>query len=119
LKFGDIIRDDELVIVCGKIEAGEGQDATLISSEVKLLRDAVPANAREVFLTFGGGRRDGQYFENIFDILSKNQGGCEVYLDLVVDGVAVRVRSEPVKIRGSYALETELRSRGCNVEWKL
>ncbi len=117
-KFGDLLKDDELITVSGKVESGEGQDLTVIISEAKLLGDAVPANAREVRLKIGTEQLERVRLEEILSILTRDQGGCDVILELSLKDAVVSILSQPVKIRGSLAMQNELASRGCSVEWR-
>src|SRR5262249_8513945 len=47
-KFADLLKDDELLIAAGKLEASEGQEATLILNDAKPLEDAKASNARSM-----------------------------------------------------------------------
>jgi hypothetical protein len=43
-----LIKNDEVLIVDGKVESAEGQEITFIVSDVRSLADAVPRNARSM-----------------------------------------------------------------------
>ena len=109
-KVGDLLKDDELITISGKVESGEGQDLTVIISDAKLLGDAVPTNAREVRLKIGNGQLERTSLEDILSVLTRNQGGCDVILELLLEDAVVSILSQPVKIRGSLTLENELAS---------
>jgi DNA polymerase-3 subunit alpha len=118
-KFGDLLKDDELVVVDGRIEGGEGQDLTLILSDVKLLSDAVPSKAREASITLPESSIDEMFMDRLFSVLSSSPGDCDVILDLTVDELRMKIKSQPLRIRGSSRLESELAGIGCKVEWNL
>jgi DNA polymerase-3 subunit alpha len=117
-KYGHIMKDDQLLVVDGKVESTEGQEITFIVSEAKLLADAVPQRARAVNIVLPDGP-DEEYLQGLLNLLSSSNGRCEVFLDLRLDAVAVQLQSQPIRVQGSYALERTLRERGCDVRWQL
>ncbi|MGB7070939.1 MAG: DNA polymerase III subunit alpha [Pyrinomonadaceae bacterium] len=117
-KFSVILADDELVVASGKIEAGDGQEVTLIVNDVKLLSDAVAINARHLSIDCGPDEPHENYFEDLFSVLSRDVGTCEVSLRFPVKGVAVKMVAQVLRIKGSGRLQKELEAKGCSVEWK-
>jgi DNA polymerase-3 subunit alpha len=118
-KYKDILKEDDLVVIGGKIEASEGQDTTLIVSDVQSLSDAMFANARGIELTIPVSTASSDYIDELFTVFSGSPGSCDVYLNLEIDGMRLKLHSQPLKVRGSRNLEAELRSRGCEVEWMI
>jgi DNA polymerase-3 subunit alpha len=119
-KYSEYLKDDELLIVEGKVESAEGHEITLIVNEVRKIADAVPLKARELAIDLPSKIVDEIYLEELFTILSKNQGKCEVLLRLDVgEGVSMQMRSQPLRIQGSSNLEKELAAKGCRVHWVL
>ena len=59
------------------------------------------------------------YLHELLSILNAASGKCEVYLDLRVDDLKIKLHSQPIRIQGSTYLETQLRNRGCDVNWIL
>ena len=119
-KYADCLKDDELLIINGKVESNEGPEITLILEEAKKLADAITQKAQNVFITLPFRQIDEKYLEDIFTILDKHKGNCEVYLNFRLDWeISIRVRSEPLRIQGSSRLENDLKQRGCQVEWVL
>jgi len=119
-KYTEYLKDDELLIVGGKVESTEGQEITLILNEVKRIADAVPLKAREVSISLPFNIFDEFYFEELLALLSKNQGKCEVLLNFLTDdNVFLKMRSQPLRIQGSSNLEKELKGKGCSVNWIL
>jgi DNA polymerase-3 subunit alpha len=118
-KYAELLKDDEIVILEGKIEANDGTEVTLILEEVKRLADAVPLKARNLLIALPEDVNE-QYLDNLLTILSREKGKCEVFLNLNLQkDLSVRIYSQPLRIQGSKNLENELLARGCNVEWVL
>jgi DNA polymerase-3 subunit alpha len=75
-KYTEYLKDDELLIIDGRVESTEGQEITLIVNEVKRIADAVPLKAREITIRLPADTFDELYLEEMFTLLSKNQGKC-------------------------------------------
>jgi DNA polymerase-3 subunit alpha len=118
-KYASVLRNDELLIVDGRVESAEGQDITIIVQDARSLVEAKSRNARSVTIALPPNRLDEDYLHDLLTILNAETGKCEVYLDVKLDDVNVRLHSEPVRIQGSSRLENDLRSRGCDVNWVL
>lgn len=119
-RFSESLKEDELLIVSGKVESIDGQEMTLIIEDVQKLEDAVPMKAQRVSIALAEKNFKDNVLEDIFALLSKNQGKCDVYFDLRIDGdLAVNIRSMPLRIRGTKSLENQLKEKGCQVFWHL
>jgi DNA polymerase-3 subunit alpha len=111
-KYSDHLKDDELLIVEGRVESTEGQEITLIVNEVKKIADAVPLKAREVAIDLPATITDEKYFEELFTTLSKNQGKCEVLLRFNVgECLALQLRSQPLRIQARAAWKRSLSAK--------
>ncbi len=118
-KYGELIKDDGLLIVEGRVETAEGAEITLIVSEVRSLLDAESGNARRLSISLPSNGVDENYLFDLFSILSQSRGTCEVVLDIPVDDLAVKIETQALRVRGSGGLEVALRSKGCSVAWQL
>jgi DNA polymerase III subunit alpha len=119
-KFCDALKEDELLIVTGKVESAEGQEITLIMDEVQKLDDAVPSKAQKISITLYQNFLDEKNLEDIFAMLSRHRGKCDVYLNLVLDNkLSINLLSQPLRISGTRLLENELSKKGCQVKWEL
>jgi DNA polymerase-3 subunit alpha len=120
-RFADSLKEDELLIATGKVESTEGQEITLILDEVQKLEDAVPSKAKKVFISLPSQRRaDEKILEEIFAMLSRHQGKCDVLLELELEeNLSVKLLSQPLRINGTRNLENELKNKGCKVIWEL
>ena len=119
-KYAAVLQNDQLIIVNGKVESNEGQEITLIVDEVQSLSDAVPLKARRVSIDLSGEEFDNKYLEDIFQLLSRRQGVCEVVLNLnLEEKVSLQIHAVPMRIQGTGELERELKDRKCGVKWHL
>jgi DNA polymerase-3 subunit alpha len=118
-KFSSILKNDELLIIDAKVESAEGLDITVIMSDARSLTEALPKNAKSVDITLPANKIDDEYLHDLLSVLNDASGKTEVYLDLMIDDVKVKLHSQPIRIQGSSRLETQLRNRGCEVNWIL
>ncbi len=119
-KYGDFLKNDEMIIVEGRVESNEGQDLTVIVNEVKSLADAIPLRARQLSIMLPEKGLDEKFYEELFSLLSRGQGKCEVFLDVKIeDNVKMKIQSVPLRIQGSSRLEKDLIERNCQVRWVL
>ena len=76
--------------------------------------------AKNISITVPEKSLDGKYIDDLFTILSRNRGNCEVFLSFKIDNeVSVKILSQPMRIQGSAVLEQELLKSGCQVRWNL
>ncbi|MGI8409678.1 MAG: OB-fold nucleic acid binding domain-containing protein, partial [Pyrinomonadaceae bacterium] len=116
-KYCDFLKNDELLIVEGRVESAEGQEITFIVNDVKSLADAQPRNARSVTIALPNRENNEEYFYDLYTLLNRCQGRCEVLIELPAENLSVKMQSHALRIQGSRNLENELRSRGCAVKW--
>ncbi len=119
-KYSEYLKEDELLIIEGKVESSEGQEITVIMDEAKRLADAVPLKAQSVSITLPENGVEEAFLEDVFKLLSKDTGKCLVNLNLILEQrVLLTIFSQPLRIQGSSKLERDLRERGCQVNWVL
>jgi DNA polymerase-3 subunit alpha len=118
-KYSHLLKNDELLIIEGRVESAEGLDITIILNEARSLKEALPGNAKSVDITLPASQLDDEYLHDLLTLLNNASGKCEVYLDLPLDGVKIKLHSQPIRIQGSSNLESQLRNRGCEVNWIL
>ena len=118
-KFAEHIKDDELLIVEGRVESADGQEITVIVNEVKALSDAIPMKARQVSITLPTEKFDEKYLDGIRAVLTSNQGKCDVLIKLELGDIKLSIETPPNRIQGSRKIEKELEGMGCAVEWVL
>jgi len=119
-KNAQILRDNELLIVEGKVESGEGQEITIILETARKLADAIPLKARQATIVLPEKGVGKIFLEELFTTLSRDKGNCEVGLEVLLDKkLTIKLQSNPLRIQGSSRLENELIDRGCKVNWIL
>jgi DNA polymerase-3 subunit alpha len=120
-KFSETLKDEEILIIDGKVESNEGQEITLILEEAKKLADAVPMKAHSVLITLPEKKTlNESYFEEILEVLSRRQGKCRVLFNLNLEGIVeLKFESKPIRIQGDNKLEEILIEKGCQVSWHI
>ncbi|MGI8813435.1 MAG: DNA polymerase III subunit alpha [Pyrinomonadaceae bacterium] len=119
-RFAESFKNDKLLIVEGRVESADGQEITMIVSEVRDLVEAVPKNARAVAIRLPNGTTNEKFFSEISAVLNQVQGRCSVTLTMPLqNNVEVKIESAALMIQGSMKLQNELEARGCTVEWRL
>ncbi len=117
-KYSDLLKDDELLMIEGRVESNEGQEMTIILNEAKKLADASRNRARKIAVTIPQKIFTETKLDELFTILSKESGKCEVVLNLQLDNdIKLQVESQPLRIRGTDILERQLIEKGCQVNW--
>ncbi len=117
-KYGDILADDELLIVEGRVEANEGQEITLIVDEVKRLSDSVFETSSKLSIDLPASGCDELLIGEILSLLSKKRGRCDVFIRVPLEnGIVANVFAEPLKIAGTSGIESKLEELGCSVAW--
>ncbi len=113
-----MLKDDELIIAEGSIEAAEGQEPTLRVDSVSSLADEAVKGAREVRITVPRLNGDSTaFFESLHILLERDRGQCGVVLDVPAGDTRVQLRAASPAIAGSRELQRQLEERGCSVEW--
>jgi DNA polymerase III subunit alpha len=119
-KFSDCLRDDEILIIDGKVESNDGPEITLILEEAKKLSDAVPLKARKVSIEVSEESLTDSELDNLVGLIGGQRGECEVEICFKLNQkVSVRINSQPLRILGTSRLEMDLKRKGCQIEWVL
>jgi DNA polymerase-3 subunit alpha len=116
--LSQLLRDDEMFIADGRIEAPEGQEPTLKVTELKLLDEAEAARACAVEIILPPEGASESYLEALYGILERDRGRCDVYLNVSAGPTRVKLHADTLSITGSRGLQRELESRGCAVRWE-
>lgn len=121
-KYSSLLKNDQLVIVTGRIEGGGDQpELTMIVDEVSSLTEALHSRAKRALISLPYHSIDKPFLEDIFALLDRNKGKCEVYFAVDTDqNTAVNIQaSGALRISGSRDLEEKLREKNCRVDWML
>ncbi len=116
----ELLKDDEILVVDGRVESVDGQEVTVIINQAQKLSDIVPIRSRKVEVSIPFNICDDTNLNELVKLLSRNTGRCEIDLFLELDKkVVVKINSQPLRIQGSFQIENELKNRGCRVNWIL
>ncbi len=119
-KYSEFIKNDELLIVNGKIESVEGQEITVILEDAGKLADAVPKKAQSLSVNLCKKSFDEAYLERMVELFNKNRGNCHLVLNFKLENqVEVKIHSQAVRVQGTSRLEKELNDLECLAEWVL
>ncbi len=111
------LQDDEIIVAEGRIEASEGQEPTLILSQVMSLDETIAKEARKLNITLPAKSADRRFIEDLFVSIGGTNGDCDVFVDLPIERATVRLHAPGIKIEGSRALQRKLEGMGCRVDW--
>jgi DNA polymerase-3 subunit alpha len=84
-KYIEVLKNDELLIVDGRVESTEGQEITIILEECKKLADAIPLKARCLTIDVRKNDFNEVYLEELVTILNKNRGNCAVNFNFFLE----------------------------------
>jgi len=118
-KYSSYLKDDELLIVEGRVESADGQEITLIVNDVRSLGDAIPSKARKMSVTLPREKTNDVFFDQLCSVFNTSHGRCAVYLNMKIDDVEIKMEYQPNRVQGSRKLERDLTEMGCAVEWVL
>lgn len=118
-KFGDLIADDALLIVEGRVETADGAELTVIASSIRSLRAAESGNAKRLSVALPAESVDEKYLFELYSLLNQTRGDCEVLIEIPIKGLSVVIDTPVVRLKGSETLEAALRLKGCSIAWHL
>ena len=115
-----ILMEEATILITGRAEISDEGAITLIAERVNALTEAVQQKARELVIRISGAQiNGGARCEAVKAILEGAAGDCDVFLEIVLDDMTVRVRAHPsLKVQGSAEIESALRSMDCEVTWE-
>jgi len=111
-----IVADEATILVSGRAEIGDEGPVTIIAEKLTELTQAVQQKARELIIYCPS--TPAEQCEEIKKVLEQSPGECEVFIDMIVEGLTVRIRAHPsLRVQGSVEIEQALRNLGCEVIW--
>ena len=105
------------MIVEGRVESAEGGEFSFVVNDARPLADAISRDARAMTITLPGSNVDEEYLYDLLQLLHSSSGKCDVFINLPLDKVDVKLDLPVIRIQGSGRLESDLRARGCEVSW--
>ena len=116
---GAIVAEEATVLVNGRAEISDDGMITVIAEKLTELTQAVQQKARELVIRIPATTDSGQLCEVVKNLLEQSKGDCDVFVEVVAEGMLVRVRTHPsLKVQGSAEIESALRGLGCEVRWE-
>jgi len=116
---GAIVADEATVLVNGRAEISDDGIITVIAEKLTELTQAVQQKAREIIISLPTATDSLQLCEAVKSLLEQSKGDCDVFIEVLSDGMLVRVRAHPsLKVQGSAEIESALRNLGCAVRWE-
>jgi DNA polymerase-3 subunit alpha len=116
-KLAPLLADDAMYIAEGNIEAPEGQDPTLKITSLQSLEDAEASRAHKIEITIPAAWDNEASLEELYNLLERQRGRTGVFINMSAGGAMVKLEAAGLGIIGTRALQRELESRGCSVEW--
>ena len=118
-KHGELLKEDALLVVEGRVESNDGSDLVVIVNDIFSLTELIYKNAQKLIIDIPANATSDAILEGVFSLLGSGSGPCEVYIDLGLDqGIKVRLAATPFRISGSGRLEQKLSDIGCGVRWE-
>jgi len=110
-RYRDLLREEAMLLVKGKVSHREEQDAKIIAEEILPLEEAHQRLTKRIRLAFDLQATDENLVENVRRLLSENPGGCPVIIELRNTGNGDYVlRSVRFKVEPSSSLFRSLRA---------
>ena len=75
-----LLKDDEILVIEGRVESVDGQEVTVIINQAQKLADIVPLRSRKLEVTLLQSICDDLYLDEMVKLLSRQTGRCEVEL---------------------------------------
>jgi DNA polymerase-3 subunit alpha len=113
-----ILAEEATILVNGRAEISDESAITIIAEKVTELTQAVQQKARELIIHLAQTQDEASQCEEVKKLLEQSPGDCDVFIDMSIDGMRVRIRAHPsLKVQGSVEIERALRNLGCEVVW--
>ncbi|MFS8085857.1 MAG: DNA polymerase III subunit alpha, partial [Acidobacteriota bacterium] len=117
-RHSTMVTDQATVLIGGRAEISDDGAVTVIVERLTELTQAIQQKARELIIRFPAGADSLQMSESVKTLLEQAKGDCDVFLEVICEGMLVRMRAHPtLKVQGSVEMEAALRGLGCEVRW--
>lgn len=118
-RHGGMARNDATVLITGRAEVSDEGAMSVIVDKILELEQAIQQKAREMVIRLPAHSDPAKLCEAIRNLLEQSRGECDVFVEVLSDGMIVRMRAHPsLKVMGSTSIETALRDLGCEVRWE-
>jgi len=92
---GAIVADEATVLVNGRAEISDDGVITVIAEKLTELTQAVQQKARELVISLPATTNSGELCDVVKNLLEQSKGDCDVFVEVVAEGMLVRVRTHP------------------------
>ncbi len=116
-RFQTILKEDQMIVVEGKNEQPDGADMNIIVAEAVTLNDLVASTARSIVIAVPQGLTKESDFDDILQVLDDHPGNCEVFFDVKIEAIEVRLKVEAPRVSVSGDLIRRIEADGCSVSW--
>ena len=114
-----MVADEATVLISGRAEISDDGMITVIVEKITELTQAIQQKARELIIGLPDAAEAGQLCEAVKNLIEQSKGDCDVFVEVVSEGMLVRIRAHPsLKVQGSAEIEAALRNLGCQVKWE-
>ncbi|HEU5237847.1 MAG TPA: OB-fold nucleic acid binding domain-containing protein, partial [Pyrinomonadaceae bacterium] len=115
---GSMLADEAAILISGRAEISDEGPVTIIAEKITELTQAVQQKARELIIHFPDAQDESAQCEEVKKLLEQSPGDCDVFIEMILEGMTVRIRVHPsLKVQGSAEIEHALRNLGCEVIW--
>jgi DNA polymerase-3 subunit alpha len=126
-KLSSVFSNDGVVLVSGKYNSEKGADGSDDSGEISLrvqhasrLEDEVAKRPATLSINLPTRFGEIEYLQELLEMLFAKRGNCDVVLNLKLEeGIVVKVVPPDLRVARSTELESELKRRGCEVNWNV
>ncbi len=117
-KHSNQVKEEATLLITGRAEITEDGAITVIVEKIGELGQAIQQKARELIIRLPSMTNFQTICDGVRNVVETYKGDCDVFVELVSEGMLVRVRVHPsLNVQGSEEIETALRELGCEVTW--
>ncbi len=117
-KHSNQVKEEATLLITGRAEITEDGAITVIVEKIGELGQAIQQKARELIIRLPSMTNFQTICDGVRNVVETCKGDCDVFVELVSEGMLVRVRVHPsLNVQGSEEIETALRELGCEVTW--
>ncbi len=118
-RFQKLLADDAALLIRGTVDVADEDNVSVIVNSVEDLDGITQTHARSLVVSIpDAAAGDDESLHRLQTLLCDNNGDCQVFLELTVDGLTVRARPHgALRVKGSPLLEATLTGQGYQVQW--
>lgn len=98
-QYKDLIDPDKIVVVQGRLSVREEEKPKMIVNRITPLSEAWQSMTKAFYLSFDAEKLDEMKIERVNQIIRTNQGQCQLYFQIKVNGHKKAYRSKKYRVR--------------------